>query len=180
MRHLDQAFERILQGDTKAFQEVVDATSDRLVRLGARMLGSLADAEDVVQEAYVKAYQALIAGQFDGRSSPETWLYRIVTNGSIDALRKRARRKLTSDEAVDPGFDGVASAEARLALVEIEDWLGQLPPDQRATVTLKALEGLTSSEVAKIMECSEGAVEQRLVRARATLRKLREGSHDEN
>ena len=115
-----------------------------------------------------------------GRSSPETWLYRIVTNGSIDALRKRARRKLTSDEAVDPGFDGVASAEARLALVEIEDWLGQLPPDQRATVTLKALEGLTSSEVAKIMECSEGAVEQRLVRARATLRKLREGSHDEN
>jgi RNA polymerase sigma-70 factor (ECF subfamily) len=177
---LDHAFERAVQGDTRAFQEIVDATSDRLVRLGARMLGSLADAEDVVQEAYVKAYQALIAGRFDGRASPETWLYRIVTNGAIDVLRKRSRSRVTSDVAVDPGYDGVASAEARLALVEIEDWLGQLPPEQRATVTLKALEGLTSNEVAKIMECSEGAVEQRLVRARATLRKLREGTHDGN
>ena len=167
MSNLDQAFERAVNGDTKAFQEIVDATSSRLVRLGARMLGGLADAEDVVQEAYVKAYQALIAGRFDGRASPETWLYRIVTNGSIDALRKRARRKVTSDEAVDPSYDGVASAEARLALAEIDDWLGQLPPEQRATVTLKALEGLTSAEIAKIMECSEGAVEQRLAERNA-------------
>ena len=178
MTDLNQAVERFLAGDSAAFQQIVDATSDRMIRLSARMMGSLADAEDVVQEAYVKAYQALHAGKFDRRSKPQTWLYRIVTNGSIDALRSRARRRTSSDEAIEPEFDGLASAEARVALAEIGDWLGQLPPEQRAAVTLKALEGLTSAEVAEIMECSEGAVEQRLVRARTALRQMRQQDHD--
>jgi RNA polymerase sigma-70 factor (ECF subfamily) len=175
---LDQVVERFLSGDTSAFQQIVEATSDRMFRLSARIMGSAADAEDVLQDAYVKAYQALLAGKFDQRSRPETWLYRIVTNTSLDALRSRARRRTTSDEMVDPALDGVASAEARVALAEINDWLGRLPPDQRAAVTLKALEGLTSAEVAEILECSEGAVEQRLVRARATLRELGQEDHD--
>jgi RNA polymerase sigma-70 factor (ECF subfamily) len=175
---LDQAVDRFLAGDTSAFQQIVDATSDRMIRLSARMMGSLADAEDVVQDAYVKAYQALSADRFDRRSKPETWLYRIVTNTPIDALRSRARRRTSSDEGVEPQYDGLASAEARVALAEIDDWLGQLPIEQRAAVTLKALEGMTSAEVAEVLDCSEGAVEQRLVRARATLRELRQGDHD--
>ena len=68
-------------------------------------------------------------------------------------------------------WDGAASAEARLALTEIDDWLGELPAEQRAVVVLKSMEGLTSGEIAAILECSEGAVEQKLVRARAALRK---------
>ena len=175
---LNQAVERFLAGDSAAFQQIVDATSDRMIRLSARMTGSLADAEDVVQEAYVKAYKALQADKFDRRSKFETWLYRIVTNGSIDALRGRARRRTASDEAIEPEFDGLASAEARVALAELRDFLAELPPEQRAAVTLKALEGLTSAEVAEILECSEGAVEQRLVRARAALRKMRRLDHD--
>ena len=178
MSDIDAALKRFLAGDTSAFQQFVDATSDRMIRLSARMMGSLADAEDVVQEAYVKAYQALAQGRFDSRSKPETWLYRIVTNASIDALRRRARGRTSSDEAVEPEFDGVASAEARVALGEIEDWLGQLPPEQRAAITLKALEGMTSAEVAEVLDCSEGAVEQRLVRARAALREMRHEDHD--
>ena len=178
MSDLDQAVERILSGDTAAFQKLADATSDQMIRLAARMLGSLTDAEDVVQDAYVKAYQALAAGKFERRSKPETWLYRIVTNTAIDAMRSRARRRTSHDESLEPEFDGVASAEARVALVELSEWLGRLPPDQRAAVTLKGLEGFTSAEVAEILECSEGAVEQRLVRARATLREMRQGYHD--
>ena len=170
MGTLEAAVGRALQGDPNAFGEIVEATSARLVRLSARMVGNLADAEDVVQESYVKAYRALSSGSFDGRSSVETWLYRIVTNASIDALRGRARRPAASDEMGELPWDGQQSLDAQFALKEIEEWLGDLPPEQRVALTLKAIEGFSAAETAEIMGCSEGAVEQRLVRARAALR----------
>ena len=170
---MEDAVEDLLRGDTTAFQRIVDATSARFVRVGARMLGSIADAEDVVQEAYVKAYRSLVAGQFDRRSKVETWLFRIVLNTAIDAKRKRGPAKVDADTLVDLGWDGNASAEARLALKELANWLGELPEDQRTALLLKAVEGMSSAEIAEVMECTEGAVEQRLVRARATLRERR-------
>jgi RNA polymerase sigma-70 factor (ECF subfamily) len=171
---LDEAAQRIADGDAAAFRHIVEATSDTLVRLSARMLGNLSDAEDVVQEAYVKAYRALASGQFDRRSSLKTWLYRIVTNATIDAARSRARRPETIDSAhVESSWAGAEQADARLALSELGDWLADLPPEQRAAITLKAIEGCSSAEIATILECSEGAVEQLLVRARSTLRQKR-------
>ncbi len=95
-------------------------------------MGNQADAEDVVQEAYVKAFRALKAGEFDRRSSTATWLYRIVVNGAIDAKRSRTRRAEQSDMQIDPSWDGAAFAEARLALTELDEWLELLPADQRA------------------------------------------------
>jgi RNA polymerase sigma-70 factor (ECF subfamily) len=169
---LEQAARRVSAGDASAFEAIVNATADPLVRLGARMLGSVADAEDVVQEAFVKAYRSLSAGQFDFRSSIRTWLHRIVVHSAIDALRARSRHKPVAD-APEPSVDGLALAEARLALGELADWLDVLPPEQRAAIVLKAVEGLTTPEIADILECSEGAVEQRLVRARVTLREKR-------
>jgi RNA polymerase sigma-70 factor (ECF subfamily) len=136
------------------------------------MLGNVADAEDVVQEAYVKAFRSLAAGQFDERSSVKTWLYRIVTHATIDAMRTRARGR-PSENLPAASWDGLAVAEARLALAELADWLEVLPPEQRAAIVLKAVEDLTTTEIAQILECSEGAVEQRLVRARAALRERR-------
>ena len=170
MDNLGEAVERVRSGDTAAFQRIVDATQVRLVRLGARMLGSVADAEDVVQEAYVKAYRALVTGEFDGRANVATWLYRIVTNQAIDSMRSRARRPKPTDVADESSSDW-ASAEQKLALAELSDFISELPADQRAALVLKAVEGLTSPEIAEILQCSEGAVEQRLVRARAALRK---------
>ena len=174
MDTLEKAVDRVLSGDSSAFQQIVDATSVRLVRLGARIMGNQADAEDVVQEAYVKAFRALKAGQFDRRSSAATWLYRIVVNGAIDAKRSRTRRAEQSDLQIDPSWDGAAFAEARLALSELDDWLEALPPDQRAALVLQSLEGLNTSEIAQLLGVSEGAVEQRLVRARTTLRQRRQ------
>jgi RNA polymerase sigma-70 factor (ECF subfamily) len=171
--NLEEAVALVCSGDTAAFQRIVDATSARLVRLGARMLGSVVDAEDVVQEAYVKAYKALTTGEFDGRSNVSTWLYRIVTNQAIDAMRGRARRPKPTDTADDSTSD-LASAEEKLALAELADWMDELPADQRAALVLKAVEGMTSPEIAEVLQCSEGAVEQRLVRARAALRKRSE------
>ncbi|CAN5741933.1 RNA polymerase sigma factor SigW [soil metagenome] len=169
MIDLERARERLAKGDTSAFTEIVDATSAKLVRLSARILGSVSDAEDVVQEAYVKAYSSLTDGTFDGRSRVDTWLYRIVVNGSIDAKRKRKRTQ--TDELVDdPGWGVAASAESSVALREMASWLGELPEEQQTVLVLKAVEGMSSAEIAEVLQCSEGAVEQRLVRARTTLR----------
>ena len=174
MDNLTEAVERVRAGDAAAFQRIVDSTSDRLVRLAARMLGTVVDAEDVVQEAYVKAYRALASGEFDGRANVSTWLYRVVTNQAIDAMRGRARRPRPTDTADESASD-LASAEQKLALAELADWMGDLPADQRAALVLKVVEGMTSPEIAEVLQCSEGAVEQRLVRARAALRKRSEG-----
>jgi RNA polymerase sigma-70 factor, ECF subfamily len=172
---LEEAARRVHSGEVAAFQAIVDGTSARLVRLAARMLGNLTDAEDVVQEAYVKAYRFLAEGRFDGKASVHTWLYRIVANASVDALRSRSRRPVPTDVLPDVALDGAASAEAHVALAELSDWLEALPAGERAAVVLKAVEGLSSAEVATILGCSEGAVEQRLVRARATLRRRSSG-----
>jgi RNA polymerase sigma-70 factor (ECF subfamily) len=124
----------------------------------------------VVQEAYLKAYRSILAGGFDGRSKVETWLYRIVANQAIDQLRRRGRTRLVGDEALEVPGAGAGSIEAHVALRELDDLFADLPPEQRVAMILKSVEGLSSAEIAAIMECSEGAVEQRLVRARAALR----------
>jgi RNA polymerase sigma-70 factor, ECF subfamily len=140
------------------------------VRYAARVTGDVAEAEDVVQESYVKAYRALVDGAFEGRSSVSTWLYRIVTRTAIDQRRGRKRRERHDERLTEGTFDGAAAADGLVALRELEGWLGELPEEQRSALVLQALEGFTNREVAEILECSEGAVEQRLVRARAALR----------
>lgn len=172
-QELSQAAARVAQGDRAAFRIIVERSSGRLYRLGARMMGNTADAEDVLQDAYVRAFQALSSGSFDGRAGVQTWLYRIVTNACLDALRRRKVRPVAAADPPEGQFDGQLEADTRLALGELDRWLGDLNPDQRAVLVLKGVEGLTSPEIAEILECSEGAVEQRLVRARAALRQRR-------
>lgn len=149
----------------------MESTFDRLVRYAARIVGDVAEAEDVVQESYVKAYAALVDGSFEGRSSVTTWLHRIVTRTAIDTKRRRSRRETYDDVAPEVPVDGAAAADGHVALRELSGWLADLPEEQSSTLVLQALEGFTNREIAEILECSEGAVEQRLVRARAALRK---------
>jgi RNA polymerase sigma-70 factor (ECF subfamily) len=178
--NLEEAVDRVANGDTSAFRRIVETTSTHLVRLSARMLGSVSEAEDVVQEAYVKAYRAIVDGSFDRRAKVRTWLYRIVTNSAIDAMRKRAKAPVPSehagDEMAESARSGFISAESWLALAELGEWLSELPEEQRAAIVLKSVEGFSSAEIAEILQCSEGAVEQKLVRARATLRRKRSTS----
>ena len=170
MLSLENAALRVQQGDFQAFEAIVRQTSARLVRVAARVIGDLAEAEDVVQESYINAYQALTQGQFDARSHLLTWLRRIVTNRAIDAIRSRRRRPSLDDSKIETGGDGAMHTESRMALSEIEDWMNALVPEQRAALVLSVFEGMSNAEVAQIMGCSEGAVEQRLVRARVALR----------
>lgn len=169
---LEKAIAHAMHGDTAAFRSLVEATSGPLVRLAARITGSVEEAEDVVQEAYLKAYQAITGGRFDQRSSARTWLYRIVTNAAIDARRSRGRREARDEQQTAERLDD--SLDARLALAELADWLDVLPPEQRAAVVLVSIEGMSAAEAGEILGCSEGAIEQRLLRARTTLRRRRE------
>ena len=167
---LETAATRVAEGDLASFREVVTLTSPTLYRLAARLMGSTADAEDALQDAYLRAFNALRARQFDGRCDVRTWLYRIVTNACLDGLRRRRVRPVPAGDLPEGSFDGRVETEARLALRELDRWLGELPAEQRTVLVLRFVEGLTSAEVAEILGCSEGAVEQRLVRARASLR----------
>jgi RNA polymerase sigma-70 factor (ECF subfamily) len=167
---LENAANRVQQGDLEAFREIVQATSDQLVRVATRVIGDMAEAEDVVQESYISAYQALSQGQFDRRSHLTAWLRRIVINRAIDALRSRRRRPRLDDSLMETGWDGAAGVDSRMALVELNDWMHELVPEQRVTLVLSVFEGLSNLEIAQAMGCSEGAVEQRLVRARVALR----------
>jgi len=167
---LEDVPDHVRRGDPGGFRVLVEATSRDLVRLAARMLGDLQSAEDVVQESYVKAFRAMTNGSFDRRSSVRTWLYRITTNAAIDALRcRRPAMELVEEPPCDD-----APGDVHVALREVSAWMGALPPEQRATLVLSAFEGRTNAEIAQILQCSEGAVEQRLVRARAALRRRTE------
>jgi RNA polymerase sigma-70 factor, ECF subfamily len=144
------------------------------------MLGNVTDAEDLVQEAFMKAHRALLDRQFDGRSSVETWLYRIVTNLALDQLRSKKRRGASVEPNDEMMSEDGNSAEARVALRELDGWVSGLPPEQRVALVLSAMEGFSNAEIAVMMNCSEGSVEQRLVRARTALRQKRSLEHDQN
>ena len=169
---LERWAEAVATGDRGAFDALVRGTERGLFRVAARLVGDYDEAADVLQDAYLRAYRALASGEFDGRARVSTWLYRIVTNGALDAVRARRRRRLEPlDGAPEPARDGAGDLAARAALRELGALLADLPDEQRACVVLKELEGLSSAEVARVLGVSEGAVEQRLVRARATLKK---------
>jgi RNA polymerase sigma-70 factor (ECF subfamily) len=137
-------------------------------------MGDAREAEDVLQESYCRAFEALTHARFEGRSSLMTWLYRIVSNAALDALRSRARNQRPAENG---GLDNVVSlpsVDGHLALRELSEWIADLRSEQRTALVLKELEGLTAAEVGQVMQCSEGAVEQHLVRARAILRARRQ------
>jgi RNA polymerase sigma-70 factor (ECF subfamily) len=167
-----------MEGDAAAFRIIVEGLAAKLVRLGARMLGNVSDAEDLVQEAFVKAHAAILAGQYDGRASVSTWMHRIVCNLAIDQLRAGRRHGKVVEATDEMVVDSSLAAESRLALKELAEWLGELPSEQQVALVLSSIEGHSNAEIASMLECSEGAVEQRLVRARAALRERRSLGHE--
>ncbi len=134
-------------------------------------MGNTAEAEDVVQDAWAKALLALRRGEFAGESALKTWLYRIVLNQALNARRSRDRRAEREHAWQSGPADAQSALEATVALTRLAAVLDDLPEEQAGALVLKEIHGMTAAEVAKVLECSEGAVEQRLVRARAALRK---------
>jgi RNA polymerase sigma-70 factor (ECF subfamily) len=164
---------RAQRGDRQAFRELVDRHRDRAYGLALRVLRSEADAEEVAQDAFVRAWMALPT--FRGESRFGTWLYAIVMRRALDraaALKRRRGREVGLDATVEPAVDpaGAASAErARLAL-RMERLLDRLSEAQRAVVTLFYYEGRSVEQVATTLAMPVGTVKTHLSRARAALR----------
>ena len=164
---VDEAARRVMRGDGSAFAAIVAGTSRRLYRLAVRMTGDRDEADDVLQNAFIRAHRALCDGGWDGRGKLETWLYRIVVNTALNARRQRRRQA----QLVDTRGEAPPAQEAQAELAQLMALVRELPAEQRTVLVLKELEGMSANEIAEVLACSEGAVEQRLVRARATLRK---------
>ncbi len=159
------------RGDAAAFERIVAATQDELYRLVARVTTDLELTEEVLQDGFLRAFAALRRGEFSGKSRLRTWLYRIFLNLSLDARRGRLRTQAREAQWRPPEPDSLSRIEARVQLRELARWLEALPAEQCAVLVLKEVEGRRTAEIAEILECTVGSVEQRLVRARAALRK---------
>jgi RNA polymerase sigma-70 factor, ECF subfamily len=167
---------RARAGDPLAFEEIVWATNRQAYTLALRLVRDRQEAEDVTQDAYLRALRGL--GGFREDASFETWLYRIVANTAITHLRKRGRFGLLLDEAEDnegagPSSGAGSATSPEEAVIEVEALaraLDALPEAQRVPVILKDVYGFSCLEIGERMGLSEGAVKVRLHRARRRLR----------
>jgi RNA polymerase sigma-70 factor (ECF subfamily) len=169
------ALERAQQGSETAFQALVEEHSHPLFRLAFRMTGNEQDAEDVVQEAFLRAYRRL--DDYQSSSHFAAWLHRSAANYAIDLLRRRKRWRVADLETLEthapltseqPGPERVAfGAEIR---DNVERQLAALSAKERMAFTLRHHEGLSLKEIGQIMDSSVGAIKNHLFRA---VRKLR-------
>lgn len=170
---------RVLDGDSGAFEPLVAAYEKNVYNLALRMTGSPQDAEDMAQEAFLKAYRSLSG--FRGDSKFSVWLYRIVSNVCLDFLRRQGRRGAVSLTQEDDGGEEVqldvpdssqspeALLERKLTREAVRRGLAQLPEDQRQILLLREIQGLSYEEIAEALALEAGTVKSRIFRARKRL-----------
>jgi RNA polymerase sigma-70 factor (ECF subfamily) len=158
---------RAAGGDGKAFHALLDRHADRLFRLAYSLLGNAADAQDVVQEAWAGAYRGL--GGFEGRSSVNTWLTRIVVLQAAKWRRDHKRRfePMGATEGRASEEQGSEAVERR---IDVRAALEKLTPEHREVLVLREYEQMSYEEMAEALGVPRGTVESRLYRARAELR----------
>ena len=162
---------RVKEGDKDAFGELVQKYKQRIYFIAYRMTNNHTDADDLSQEAFIKAYESI--GNFREQASFSTWLYRIIMNMTINHLKKMGRKQIfTLDENVSIEYTSNPEkiAEERELHEEITKAIGSLPLKQRAVVELALLEGLPHREIAEVLSCPEKTVSWRLFQARNKLK----------
>ena len=180
-REYDQLLvERVQAGDKRAFDVLVSKYQRRLMRLVSRLVHDPAEAEDVVQETFIKAYRAL--RHFRGEAAFYTWLYRIGINTAKNHLVTQGRRAATSSdtdaeqaESFDDGnkLRDDNTPESVLASKQIAATVNAamdvLPIELRTAIVLREIEGLSYEEISEIMSCPIGTVRSRIFRAREVI-----------
>lgn len=174
------AIARARTGDGEAFRLLVERHSRSVFRLGFRLTGNQHDAEDVVQETFLRAYKQL--DRYDGRASFHTWIYRIASNYALDLLRGRRRMEQRKDEgqlpvvetvpADDPAADRlVYSTQVRQRLA---DAMEDLSEQERAAFVLRHYEGLSIEQIGGTLGLAESATKNSIFRAVQKLRRALE------
>ncbi len=181
-RQADQLLvQRVQQGEKAAFDVLVRKYQHKIVKLVARYVHDMTEAEDVTQEAFLKAYRALPA--FRGESAFYTWIYRIAINTAKNHLVAARRRPLDYDLDLQNSEQYDLHAKLKetdspegLALTEevrkaVDQAIAQLPEDLRTAIVLREIEGMSYEEIAQTMECPVGTVRSRIFRAREAIDK---------
>lgn len=176
----EQLVERVREGDKQAFDLLVAKYQRRLMRLLSRIVHDQTEAEDVVQETFIKAYRAL--RHFRGESAFYTWLYRIGINTAKNFLATQGRRTPTSTEIDAEQAESMGEGEqlrdmntpeSMLASKQIAQTVNAamdaLPLDLRTAIALREIEGLSYEEISTIMACPIGTVRSRIFRAREVI-----------
>ncbi|MBV1875487.1 MAG: RNA polymerase sigma factor RpoE [Cycloclasticus sp.] len=172
----------VKEGNKKAFDELVIKYQQRIIQLVSRYVRDGSEAQDVAQEAFIKAYKALPS--FRGESAFYTWLYRIAVNTAKNYLVSRARR--SSDNVVEvseaENFEGAFklketdTPEHLLLSEEIRETIQQaiegLPEELKKAIRYRELDGMSYEEIAQKMNCPVGTVRSRIFRARETVDKI--------
>lgn len=161
---------RAAAGDGRAQAALVHTHMPRVYAVAKRMLKSAEEAEDVTQEAFIRAWKAL--PDWEPRAKFSTWLHRVTLNLCYDRLRK-TREQTGADELperIDPGLRPDEVLDQRQKVEAIEIAIGELPERQKAALTLCSLQGFGNIEAAEIMEISVEALESLLSRARRKLK----------
>lgn len=183
-RAVDQELvERVQAGDKRAFDLLVLKYQRKVQRLVSRFVRDSGEVDDVVQEAFIKAYRALPT--FRGDAAFYTWIYRIAINCAKNYLASPARRIVPQSDLIseddddaesferNDGLHDVATPDAEYASKQIAEAVNRamaaLPDDLRTAVTLREIEGLSYEEIAEAMDCPIGTVRSRIFRAREAI-----------
>ncbi len=181
MEESDDSIRRaVLSGDKEAYRVLVARYSQVVFRVAYRITGNEPDAEEAVQEAFLRGYQGLV--NFQGRSSMATWFYRIAANCAFDAVRRRTPEAQShTAEENDPGQGGVQLADLKagpdrlLLSREIEarqqEAMTELTPTERTAFVLRHMEDRSTEEIAAALDIAPNAAKQAVFRAVQKLRR---------
>ena len=166
-----QIAQEIAAGNRELFQDLYNRNIHALFNLARRMTGAAAEAEDVVQDAFIRAYQKI--DLFAGRSTLSSWLYRICINVGLEHLRKK---KGTFEDINDSNCGTVEPNQKKLILKrKLEKAIKKLPAGCRTVFVLHDIEGFNHREIAERLHLAEGTSKSQLFKARAMLRKILTG-----
>ncbi|WP_078382517.1 RNA polymerase sigma factor SigW [Sutcliffiella halmapala] len=177
---IKKRIKQIKKGDQDAFGEIVEIFKDKIYQLVYRMVGNAHEAEDVAQEAFIRAY--ININSYDTNRKFSTWLYRIATNLTIDRIRKKKPDYYLDAEVA--GTDGltmysqvaadIALPEEEVASMELQNEIQRqilkLPDKYRSVIVLKYIDELSLIEISEILEIPVGTVKTRIHRGREALR----------
>ena len=166
-------------GNEEALKMLYEENKNKMFALAFQYVKNAEDAEDILQDTFIKAYQNIDSFRFHEGVNFSSWLYRINVNCCIDHIRKnkikKEKNKHVDDIETVPSTDGKTdpehAAQQKAIRTKIDSYLGTLPPKQRMIFTLKHYQQLTTKEIAEYLKCTEGSVKKQLFRAVSGLKK---------